>query len=163
MGAIEHIAVAVALLGPVVSLMGPKVAVKGSMEAHTWALSLSLQGFLESDDADYLEPFRLTSGLDSGWKLWFFAFVDNLRSDLNKGSVSLLILLDLLPAFNTINHSFLLECLSSLRVGGLILHWFWYYFSDRITKGVLGDYYSSSWPLAYGELQGMILTVPHVV
>lgn len=47
--------------------------------------------------------------------------VDDLHWEMDRGSVTLLILLNLLVAFNTSNQEILLDCLSRLRLGSNIL------------------------------------------
>ncbi|KAF7246934.1 Transmembrane protease serine 12 [Varanus komodoensis] len=76
----------------------------------------------------------------------------------DRGSASLLVLLDLSAAFDTINHGILLDRLAGLGVGGTALQWFHSYLNDRFQKVVLGDYGSAPWQLCHGVLQGSILS-----
>lgn len=51
----------------------------------------------------------------------------------------LLVLLDVSVAFNTINHSSLLDCLIDLGTGGIALQQFYSYFSDGFQAMLLRD------------------------
>uniref|UniRef100_A0A8D2PYI1 Reverse transcriptase domain-containing protein n=1 Tax=Varanus komodoensis TaxID=61221 RepID=A0A8D2PYI1_VARKO len=74
------------------------------------------------------------------------------------GSASLLVLLDLSAAFNTIDHGILLDRLAGLGVGGTAWQWFRSYLNGRFQKVVLGDFGSAPWQLFHGVLQGSILS-----
>lgn len=84
--------------------------------------------------------------------------VDDQRKDLDRENTSLLVLLDLSIPFDTIRHGILWECLFNLGLDRLVLCWFYYSHLDRSQKVVLGNSCSSPWPLAYGFLQGSILS-----
>ncbi|KAF7237117.1 putative RNA-directed DNA polymerase from transposon BS [Varanus komodoensis] len=83
---------------------------------------------------------------------------DDLCKEKDRGSASLLVLLDLSAAFNTINHGILLDRLAGLGVGGTALQWFRSYLNGRFQKVVLGDHVSASWQLCHGVPQGSILS-----
>lgn len=74
--------------------------------------ALQLQRFL--DDADYLNPFQSGLRLAYGMETALVVLVDDLRRDLDRGSVPLLLLLHFGVAFSTIDHGILLEQLSDL-------------------------------------------------
>ncbi|XP_078241329.1 uncharacterized protein LOC140704108 [Pogona vitticeps] len=76
----------------------------------------------------------------------------------DRGSVTLLILLDLSAAFNNINHGVLLDRLAELRVGGNTLRWFHSFMADCVQEVVLGDSCSGPWCLCHGVPQGLILS-----
>ncbi|KAF7254272.1 putative RNA-directed DNA polymerase from transposon BS, partial [Varanus komodoensis] len=86
------------------------------------------------------------------------ALYDDLCREKDRGSASLLVLLDLLAAFDTIDHGILLDRLAGLGVGGTALQWFCSYLNDRFQKVVLGDYGSAPWQLCHGVPQGSILS-----
>lgn len=73
------------------------------------------------DEMDYLDPFKADFRL--GFEMET-TLVDYLRRDLDRGSVTLLVLLDLSAVFDTINHSPLLEFLSDLGLSGIVFDWF---------------------------------------
>uniref|UniRef100_A0A8D2LN46 Reverse transcriptase domain-containing protein n=1 Tax=Varanus komodoensis TaxID=61221 RepID=A0A8D2LN46_VARKO len=115
-----------------------------------------LQALLE--ETDYLDPFQ--SGFRPGYSTEsaLVALYDDLCREKDRGSTSLLILLDLSAAFDTIDHGILLDRLAGLGVGGTALQWFRSYLDGRFQKVVLGDHVSTSWQLCHGVPQGSILS-----
>ena len=68
------------------------------------------------------------------------------------------VFLDQLAAFNTIDHSTLIECQSSwFGVGSLVLDWFKEYLCDRYQCIKVGSVLSDTKRLLYGVLQGSVL------
>ena len=51
------------------------------------------------------------------------ALLDDLLREADRGKMSLLVLLDISAAFDTVDHSILLGRLSELGIGGLALAW----------------------------------------
>ncbi|XP_053120143.1 uncharacterized protein LOC128330801 [Hemicordylus capensis] len=84
--------------------------------------------------------------------------MDDLQLAMDRGSVTLLVLLDLSAAFDTIDHSILLERLRGLGMGGTVLQWFRSYLSGRFQMVSIGDCCSSKSELKYGVPQGSILS-----
>lgn len=68
---------------------------------------------------------------------------DLLHQEQQRVSVSLVVMLDLSEASNTINHGILLGCLAGL--GGTVLWWLWSFLEDRISS-------SSCWPARFLEV-----------
>ncbi|KAF7250967.1 putative RNA-directed DNA polymerase from transposon BS [Varanus komodoensis] len=110
------------------------------------------------DETDYLDPFQ--SGFRPGYSTEsaLVALYDDLCREKDRGSTSLLVLLDLSAAFDTIDHGILLDRLAGLGVGGTALQWFRSYLNGRFQKVVLGDHVSTSWQLCHGVPQGSILS-----
>uniref|UniRef100_A0A667WJC6 Reverse transcriptase domain-containing protein n=1 Tax=Myripristis murdjan TaxID=586833 RepID=A0A667WJC6_9TELE len=76
----------------------------------------------------------------------------------DSGFYSVLILLDLSAAFDTVDHSVLINRLKhSVRVSGVALDWFTFYLSNRSFSVSLGDASSPCAPLSCGVPQGSIL------
>ena len=73
------------------------------------------------DETDYLDSFQL--GFRPGYemKTALVALFHNLCWEKDRGNASLLILLDISVAFNTIDHGVLLDRLSGMRIGGTVL------------------------------------------
>uniref|UniRef100_A0A803U0C0 Reverse transcriptase domain-containing protein n=1 Tax=Anolis carolinensis TaxID=28377 RepID=A0A803U0C0_ANOCA len=115
-----------------------------------------LQGFL--DDTDFLD--RSQSGFRPGHstETALVALVDDLRRELDRGSVTLLVLLDISAAFDTIDHGILLGRLSGMGLGGTVLQWLRSFLEGRSQMVKLGDTCSDPWPLTCGVPQGSILS-----
>ena len=78
--------------------------------------------------------------------------------DSNSDNLSVLAVLDTTAAFDTVNHSILLQGLErSYRVSGNALHWSICYLSDRHQSIQIRDSQSSSCPGLHGIPQGSIL------
>ena len=77
---------------------------------------------------------------------------------LDSGDVSVLTLLDLSAAFDTIDHAVLLNRLNSLYgLSGTALHWFESYLSGRTQSVHVNQTFSCQAPLCFGVPQGSVL------
>ncbi|KAF7254503.1 Beta-tectorin [Varanus komodoensis] len=110
------------------------------------------------DETDYLDPFQSGFRPGYGTESALVALYDDLCREKDRGSASLLVLLDLSAAFDTIDHGILLHRLAGLGVGGTALQWFRSYLNGWFQKVVLGDYGSAPWQLCHGVPQGSILS-----
>lgn len=81
--------------------------------------------------------------------------------ELGNGKIVMLVLLDMSAAFDTIDHSILVNRLKSdYGIDGPVLNWFNSYITNRSSRVcVLGEY-SSNHPLKYGVPQGSIAGPP---
>ena len=78
--------------------------------------------------------------------------------NMNKQHGTLLVLLDLSVAFDTVNHEILLENMTSkLSIGGTVLSWFCFYLSGRSQRVAVDHKLLKSLPLDCGVLQGSCL------
>ena len=76
----------------------------------------------------------------------------------DKGQVSLLSLLDLSAAFDTVDHAILIERLENTHgIRDVALKWFISYLSDRTQRVVIGENFSSLMALDSGVPQGCVL------
>ena len=76
----------------------------------------------------------------------------------DNGKTSVLVLLDLSAAFDTVHHDILLSRLEHhVGITGRALAWFRSYLSDRTFSVQLGDFTSPAAPLTSGVPQGSIL------
>ncbi|KAF7254198.1 hypothetical protein EYD10_01049 [Varanus komodoensis] len=110
------------------------------------------------DETDYLDPFQSGFRPGYGTESALVALYDDLCREKDRGSASLLVLLDLSAAFDTIDHGILLDRLAGLGVGGTAWQWFRSYLNGQFQKVVLGDYGSAPWQLCHGVPQGSILS-----
>uniref|UniRef100_A0A8C6S6Z5 Reverse transcriptase domain-containing protein n=1 Tax=Neogobius melanostomus TaxID=47308 RepID=A0A8C6S6Z5_9GOBI len=75
----------------------------------------------------------------------------------DSGSISILLLLDLSAAFDTINHTILLHRLQSIGISGTALLWFTSYLSDRHHFVSVNNCNSHTSPVTHGVPQGSVL------
>ncbi len=76
----------------------------------------------------------------------------------DQGCISLLVLLDLSAAFDTIDHDILVDRLQNYTgIQGQALRWFRYYLSDRYHFVYLNGESSQLSPVKYGVPQGSVL------
>ena len=84
--------------------------------------------------------------------------LDGLLGKCDERLVSITALLDLSAAFDTLDHSILLQRLQiSFGISGTVLAWFTSYVHDRFQRVVLDGAESSPSPLLYGVPQGSVL------
>ena len=84
--------------------------------------------------------------------------VNDLLISLDENQISLLSLLDLSAAFDTIDHSILLSRLhSTFGISDTALKWFQSYLSDRTQQVSINDSLSTPAPLRFGVPQGSVL------
>ena len=80
---------------------------------------------------------------------------NDIMANLSRGEVTMLVLLDLSAAFDTIDHDILLQRLQNrYGVRGSALKWFKSYISDRSQSVIINDKTSSRLPLKFGVPQG---------
>ena len=83
---------------------------------------------------------------------------NNLLEACDKNMPSVVLLLDLSAAFNTVDHEKLLKILENeIGVTGVALQWFREFLTNRTQKVKIGDSYSEVAQLLYGVIQGSIL------
>lgn len=71
-----------------------------------------------------------SSSPDYGIETTFFTLVDDPKKVINRGRESLLIFLERLVAFSTIDYDMLLEHLFGLGMGGTLVEWLWCFLTD---------------------------------
>ena len=113
----------------------------------------------------YLQEHRLLSPLQSGFRprhstSTCLAHVTNtLLENIDKGILTGLIFLDLSKAFDTLDHSIMLDKLTSIGLNRSAVQWFRSYLTMRsqsvCTNGVLSD----PMPISFGVPQGSVLAL----
>jgi hypothetical protein len=82
----------------------------------------------------------------------------NIEMSLAKGHPTALVMLDLSAAFDTIDHTTLLDCLHSwFGFSGTVLNWFLSYLSDRSQMVKINDFLSERINIPFGVPQGSVL------
>ena len=117
------------------------------------AVNGQLREFLESNGI----LFEFQSGFRSGFSTdtCLANLTDRIRSETSKGNVTGMVLIDLQKAFDTCDHSILLQKLSRMGVGSV--DWFRSYLSERKQCVQVGDICSSFMEITCGVPQGSIL------
>ena len=82
---------------------------------------------------------------------------DDLLKAMDEKKISILVLMNMSKAFDSINHDMLLFKLRSLGVSPSALEWFKSYLKGRYQYVRIGDVVSQSLPVDYGVPQGSIL------
>jgi hypothetical protein len=127
-----------------------------------------LSKILEKIVAERLVTHMITNDLDevlqSGFKAShssetaLLKVTDDLRRASDNGRVSILTLLDLSAAFDTIDHSFLINRLSTdLGISGKALSWLQSYVENRFQSVTFNGSTSNPKPVKYGVPQGSVL------
>lgn len=84
--------------------------------------------------------------------------VNDMRLNIDKGNASVLILLDLSAAFDTVDHCILINRLEKLvGLSGIVLNWFNTYVTERTFLVNIDEYTSQEHNILYGVPQGSIL------
>ena len=84
--------------------------------------------------------------------------VNDLYGSFDKNIPSVLVLLDLSAAFDTVDHGKLLDILKNeIGIDGTALSWFKYFLIGRTQKVRMNDEYSELMELLYDVVQGSVL------
>lgn len=114
-----------------------------------------LVSFLEKNDVLSHDQFGFRSGLSTTKAL--NSGIQYVISSLDKGEQTVGLFLDLQKAFDTIDHSILLDKLDHYGVRGIALDLFKSYLSNRKQFVRVSDFSSTTLPIVYGVPQGSIL------
>lgn len=84
--------------------------------------------------------------------------VNDIHLNSDTGNISVMVLLDLSAAFDTVNHSILLDRLEKwVGLSDTVLHWFSSYLQDRDYFVSIGNFVSQKVYMMCGVPQGSIL------
>lgn len=82
---------------------------------------------------------------------------DYVYDAMNAGKVTVLTLLDLSAAFDSVDHSYMLEVLSNIGIKDAVLDWFSNYLIGRQQSTIIDATTSASLPVQFGVPQGSVL------
>ena len=117
---------------------------------------IQLEAFLHNSDVYEKIQFGFRGKHSTGTALT--KIINDLRMSADEKKVSVLVLLDLTTAFDTIDHEILLNRLESwIGLSRATLSWFNTYLTDRNYFVNLGDCVSDKQSIHYGVPQGAIL------
>ena len=83
--------------------------------------------------------------------------VNQIKTNFDKGIYTCGIFIDLKKAFDTVNHSIMLQKLYHYGVRGIVSDWFCSYLSIRIQSTQIGPDISNKQPMICGVPQGSVL------
>jgi len=83
--------------------------------------------------------------------------LDNIYQYCDNHEITMGIYLELQKAFDTVNHTILLQKLAIYGIRGTVLQWFDRYLTNRKQYTVLGDNKSELEAVSYGVPQGSVL------
>ena len=123
-----------------------------------------LANLVSSQVSSYLNSHNLYNTCQSAYRpghsteTALLKVVNDLFLSLNKGSISVLALLDFSSAFDTIDHSIIVHCLhTAFRFTDAVLHWFSSYLTDCTHYVSLSNHCSAFAPVHSGVPQGSVL------
>uniref|UniRef100_A0A8C9XHM2 Reverse transcriptase domain-containing protein n=1 Tax=Sander lucioperca TaxID=283035 RepID=A0A8C9XHM2_SANLU len=127
-------------------------------------LSKILEKVVANQLCDFLHRNSLFEDFQSGFRKYhstemaLVKITNDLLTAADKGLVSVLVLLDLSAAFDTIDHTILLQRLEHLvGIKGIALSWFKSYFSERSQFVNINDKLSKYAKVSHGVPQGSVL------
>ena len=85
------------------------------------------------------------------------ATTEEIRQACDKGEYACITYLDLKKAFDTVNHSILLDKMKHYGIKGVENNWFKSYLTGRKQSTIIGDIHSSFQEILYGVPQGSVL------
>ena len=113
---------------------------------------------------EHLDRNNLSHGKQYGYKkrhsteMLLTKVINGLLESCDRNIPSIVLLLDLSAAFDTVDHEKLLEILyRDIGITGVALEWFRSFLKDRMQKVKVGDAFSEVMELLFGVAQGSIL------
>ncbi len=120
-------------------------------------LSVQLVSFLQKKKKNIYEEFQSGFRPHHSTETALVKITNDLHLASHQGCISLLVLLELSAAFNTIDHDILIDRLQNNTGKGQALRWFRSYLSDRYHLVYLNGESSQLSPVKYGVPQGSVL------
>ena len=107
-------------------------------------------------DNNLFDPFQSAYRPNHSVETLLVNVSNSILQGMDKGNISAMFLLDLSSAFDTVNHTVLLNTLSSFGVRGRAYEWFQSYLSCHSQIVCINDCKSTSKPLTHGVPQGSV-------
>lgn len=123
------------------------------LEKH---VNFILSAFLESNKL--LHPSQAGFRPGHGTETALLAVMEKSRRIIDTGGSAAVIMLDLSAAFDTVNHSLLVERLRKMGISGTALTWIKSFLDGRTFQVFESEAISKSWPLHCGVPQGSSLS-----
>lgn len=123
-----------------------------------------MEKFINNQLIEHLEHNNLLDPSQSGFRTGcsteaaLVEVTDNIRLHLDKGTPTMLVLLDLSAAFDTISHNILLRRLKECGVEGKALAWLRSFLSNRLQLVKMDSFESTTSSIDKGVPQGSILS-----
>ena len=114
-----------------------------------------LQALLDKTSA--LDPFQSGFKLHHSTEMALVTLLDDLFREADRSNKSLLVLLNISAAFDTVDHGILLGKLSELEIGSLALACLRSFLEDHSQRVQLGESVSVLWLLDCGVPQGSVI------
>jgi hypothetical protein len=104
-----------------------------------------------------LDPFQSAYRTDHSCETVILSILNDVYTAIDRGEITLLIMLDMSAAFDTVDHGLLLRKLECLGIGGDALQWLKNYLNNRAHSTEVCGKTSDSLPLTMGVPQGSVL------
>ena len=123
-------------------------------------ISKILEKIIANQLFDYLESFHLLANEQHGFRpnlsteTALLTVTDKIYENIENKKISLLLLLDLSKAFDSVHHQIMMDKLAKVNVDSF---WFKSYISNRVQSVQLGSVISSPAEIEFGVPQGSIL------
>jgi len=105
----------------------------------------------------HYEPFQSAYRPHHSTETALLRVQNDILVSMDKQDITLLVMLDLSAAFDTVDHDIMLHRLESIGISGLVLSWFSSYLSSRTQAVFLNGVSSESIALSCGVPQGSVL------
>ncbi len=154
-----------AIITPLLKKLGLELILKNYRPVSNLSfLSKLIEKIVATQFVDHLRKNKLLDPLQSAYKRGhstetaLLKVQNDILMDIDKKNVSILVLLDLSAAFDTIDHEILLQRLKThYGIDGNVLKWFESYLSDRTQSVIIEEEISEAKKLKYGVPQGSVL------
>ena len=117
-----------------------------------------LLDFLETNNFFCKTQFGFRKGMSTKHAL--LTIINHISKNINSNKVTLLVFVDCMKAFDTVDHAVLFKKLENAGIRGVVLDWFISYFKDRKQKVFLnGEFSDNLCDIILGVLQGSVIGV----